>query len=134
MSSLWVYNIPIREADADPEKAAKVLLEAARLLKSGESLPYELAIYLADAFELAMSKLPEERGIALARELNLAALNRRRKNIDPEWLLRPEYLRLSETQAKKKIANEYGISESSALKAFKEAKEMDRQESNDRLS
>jgi hypothetical protein len=115
-------DIPLTEAQADPEKAAECLRRAAAYLRSGKPMPSALAMYLADAFEAAMLKPIGIRAKALALELNLSALNRRPVNVDHDWL--GEYLDMSETSAKKLIAEEYGISQSKALHLLKFAKAM----------
>jgi hypothetical protein len=67
----------IQQASADPEEAARVLLIAAEYLREHKPLPYQLADYLADAFESAMAKAPEKRLAELGFELNLKSKNKR---------------------------------------------------------
>lgn len=122
------HDIPINQAEADPEMAAECLLRAAKYLRSRSPMPSDLANYLADAFEAAMLKPVEMRGRALALELHLTALNRRPVNVDPDWL--GEYLDMSETKAKKLIATEFGISQSTALRLLKMVKAFREQDEN----
>jgi hypothetical protein len=63
----------------DIESAAKVLLIAARYLKSGELMPKPLAEHLAGAFEASMNKPVDQRLSALGLELNMTVGNSRRK-------------------------------------------------------
>lgn len=70
-------NKAIEQASADPEAAARVLLIAAEYLRQHKPLPYQLADYLADAFEAAMAKAPEKRLADLGFELNLKSRNKR---------------------------------------------------------
>lgn len=72
----------IRQARADPEEAARVLLIAAEYLREHKPLPYLLADYLADAFEAAMAKSPEKRLAELGFELNLKSKNKRPHRLD----------------------------------------------------
>ena len=72
----------IYAAPANPDKAAEVLMLTARLLRSGEPIPAQLAQYLADAFEASMVKPLEIRAKSLTLELNLTALNRRPNPFD----------------------------------------------------
>ena len=68
----------IRLAPASTEYAVKVLMLAADLMRKRQPLPYELADYLAGAFEAAMAKKQDtEKVKSLALELNLSALNAR---------------------------------------------------------
>lgn len=76
-----LVNFPISDAihaaPADPEQAAKVLLLAARLMRDRRPMPYELADYLANAFEKSIDKPIELRVQNLAFELNLKSRNKR---------------------------------------------------------
>lgn len=67
-------------AKSDPEKAAEVLRFAAKYLKTQGSMPYPLAMFLADAIEKAMAKASMMRGSELLKNLNLQASNRRPKS------------------------------------------------------
>lgn len=68
----------LRLAEADPEEAAKVLLLAAEYLRSGQRMPSQLAVFVADAFEAAMSQPQNLRAKALTDWLYLSAKNKRR--------------------------------------------------------
>lgn len=74
-------NFPVSEAIArapsDPDAAAQVLLLAEDILRTGKTMPLELARYLADAFGAAMRKPVDLRAKELAFELNLRARNKR---------------------------------------------------------
>ena len=110
-------------ADADPEQAAVVLREAAGFLRKGEPLPYPLALFLADAFEKAMRMAPSVRGSELLFNLKLKATNRRKVAANFEHVGRDfEQCRsenMSVMNASLKIAERYGISESSATRLHK---------------
>lgn len=67
-------------AKSDPEKAAEVLRFAAKYLKTQGSMPFPLALFLADAIEKAMTKASMMRGSELLKNLNLQASNRRTKS------------------------------------------------------
>lgn len=74
-------NFPVSEeiarAPSDPDAAARVLLLAEDILRTGKTMPLELARYLADAFGAAMRKPVDLRATELAFELNLNARNKR---------------------------------------------------------
>jgi hypothetical protein len=110
-------------ADADPEQAAEVLREAAGFLRKGEPLPYPLALFLADAFEKAMRMAPSVRGSELLLNLKLKASNRRKVIANFEHVGRDfEQCRsdnMSVMNASLKIAEQYGISESSVTRLHK---------------
>lgn len=67
-------------AQSDPEQAAEVLRFAAKYLKTQGSMPFPLALFLADAIEQAMAKASMMRGSELLKNLNLQASNRRPKS------------------------------------------------------
>ena len=48
-------------SEADPKQAAIVLRIAAEYLKNGETMPFTLALFLADAFDRAMMMAPSVR-------------------------------------------------------------------------
>ena len=113
-------NFPISDviglAPADAEKAAEVLLLAAKLLRDRQPLPYELADYLADAFEASMNKTPELRVKHLAFELNLHAKNKRPSKI--QWIDAYRIMvangDLSRSKQINLISKKYHVSESHA--------------------
>ena len=111
-------------ADADPEQAAVVLREAAGFLRKGEPLPFQLAIYLADAFERSMSKVPSVRGSELLINLRLKANNRRRVAVNLEYLGRDFEKclnsKMSVLEAQLHVGELYKISESTAKRLFDE--------------
>jgi hypothetical protein len=111
-------------ADADPEQAAVALREAAGFLRKGEPLPFELAIYLADAFERSMSMAPSVRGSELLINLRLKANNRRRVAVNFEYLGRDfeECLnsKMSVLEAQLHVGALYKISESTVKRLFDE--------------
>ena len=111
-------------ADADPEQAAVVLREAAGFLRKGEPLPFELAIYLADAFERSMRMAPSVRGSELLLNLGLKANNRRRVAVNFEYLGRDfeECLnsKMSVLEAQIHLGELYKISESSVKRLLDE--------------
>lgn len=106
--------------DADPEQAAVVLRMAAGYLRKGEPLPFPLALFLADAIEKAMRKAPSVRGSELLLNLKLKANNRRKVAANFEYVgrdfeeCRSENLSVLKTSLK--IAERYGISESTAIR------------------
>jgi len=106
--------------DADPEQAAVVLRIAAGYLRKGEPLPFPLALFLADAIEKAMRKAPSVRGSELLLNLKLKANNRRKVAANFEHVgrdfeeCRSENLSVLKTSLK--IAERYGISESTAIR------------------
>ena len=110
-------------ADADPEQDAVVLREAAGFLIKGEPLTYPLALFLADAFEKAMRMAPSVRGSELLLNLKLKATNRRKVAANFEHVGRDfEQCRsenMSVMNASLKIAEQYGISESSVIRSHK---------------
>lgn len=109
--------------DADPEQAAVVLRMAAGYLRKGEPLPFPLAFFLADAIEKAMRKAPSVRGSELLLNLKLKATNRRKVAANFEHVGRDfEECRsenMSVMNACLKIAEQYGISESSVTRLHK---------------
>ena len=111
-------------ADADPEQAAVVLREAAGFLRKGEPLPFQLAIYLADAFERSMSKVPSFRGSELLINLRLKANNRRRVAVNLEYLGRDFEKclnsKMSVLEAQLHVGELYKISESTVKRLFDE--------------
>lgn len=62
---------------SDPNQAAEVLRIAAKYLKNQAEMPYPLALFLADAFDRAMSKASGMRASELLINLNLKSNNRR---------------------------------------------------------
>lgn len=112
----------ISSAPSDPEAAAAVLLQAVGYLRRGKPLPENLARYLADALEAAALKPGPQRGAALATELHLTAGNRRPAG-DPLAIGQAfgALIDAGESQngAKAQIAADFGISESTALRAWK---------------
>ena len=106
--------------DADPEQAAMVLRIAAGYLRKGEPLPFPLALFLADAIEKAMRKAPSVRGSELLLNLKLKVNNRRKAAANFEHVGRDfEECRsenMSVLKTSMKIAERYGISESTAIR------------------
>lgn len=117
-----VSHEAISSAPSDPEAAAALLLQAVGYLRRGEPLPENLARYLADALESAALKPAPQRGAALAIELHLAAGNRRPAG-DPLAIGQAFGALIdageSQNAAKAQIAVNFGISESTALRAWK---------------
>ena len=109
--------------DADPEQAAVVLRIAAGYLRKGEPLPYPLALFLAEAFEKAMRKAPSVRGSELLLNLKLKANNRRKVAVNFEHVGRDfeecRSEKMSVLKTSLKIAERYGISESTAIRLHK---------------
>lgn len=100
-------NFPVSDAihaaPADPEQAAKVLLLAAKLMRDRQSLPYQLADYLADAFEASMVKPVDLRVPNLAFELNLHSRNKRPSKFG--WLATHRILVANEGKHRREIIN-----------------------------
>ena len=118
----------LSRADSDPDAAAEALLIAAEYLRAGTPPPRDLADHLAGAIEASMRKPRDKRGAALLLELKLTARNRRpaadwfavgaafERLVDDEAL--------TDSTAKMKVAQDFHISESTALayvKAYRKA-------------
>jgi len=109
-------------SESDPQQAAEVLRIAAKYLRSGEKLPLALALFLADAFERAMSKASMVRGSELLINLNLKAMNKRpaanfeyvgsqlQKRIDSE---------IPRQRALKEVAEKYNIDKKTVQRMHK---------------
>ena len=127
-----------RKAEHDPQGAADLLLLAAEYIRSGEPLPSQLADYLAGAIEASMGKPPEHRNAAFLAELRLTNGNRRAAADWFEVGMAFDALidsGLSQNQAKAQIAAEMDVSESTAVRMYKqwinaneEASQIDRDE------
>lgn len=112
----------ISSAPSDPEAAAAVLLIAVGYLRRGEPLPENLARYLADALESAALKPAPQRGRALALELHLEAGNRRPAGNTLAIGQAFDALMCdgtSQNEVRAQIAADFGISESTAVRAWK---------------
>ena len=100
-----LVNFPISDAilaaSADPEQAAKVLLLAARLMRDRQPLPYQLADYLANAFEKSIDQPIELRVQNLAFELNLKSRNKRPSKFG--WLAAHQIMVASEGKSRSEI-------------------------------
>jgi hypothetical protein len=111
-------------ADRDPDAAAEALLIFAARLREGRELTPDLVDYVAGAIEASMGKPQKKRGPALLRELNLTAGNRRPTNVDHiaagrDFDALVESGR-SQNSAAAQIAADFGISETTATKFWKE--------------
>lgn len=115
----------MHDAEADPDGAARLLLIAAKYLRRDEPLPTMLRLYLAEAFERSMMKSKPYRNKALLRELRLMTAGRRK--VKTPWLDSPgEYFYwlvesgVSQNAAAAQISADYGISESTAVRLWRE--------------
>lgn len=125
--SLYV-NFPVSEAirlaPADAEQAAVVLRLAAALMRRRQSLPHELADYLAGAFESSMAKPQESRVQELAHELHLKARNRRPAKagwIDAYSVMQ-ENPGMRQSDLARAIVGRFGVSMSTAKRLLEEAR------------
>lgn len=112
----------LRRAKADPDAAAKALEIAAEYLRAREPLPHDLADWLADAFESAAAKPPENRADMLAMELLLRSLNRRPARAD--WIDVGQFVddhpAESERQRLLAACTAFNISETTARRLLKQ--------------
>lgn len=110
-------------SDSDPREAAEVLRIAAEYLREGKEMPQPLAWFLADAFDRAMKKAPSVRGSELLINLKLKALNRRpvKANWEQVGISLSELIdkKMPMLQAKMKVAEDFGISESTVSRLYK---------------
>ena len=110
-------------SDADPKEAAEVLRIAAEYLREGKQMPRSLALFLADAFDRAMRKAPSVRGSELLLNLKLKTSNRR--PVKANWeqvgscLIELIDKKIPMLQAKMKVAEDFGISESTVSRLYK---------------
>lgn len=97
--------------------SARILLEFARMVKSGERVPSPLLGWLADAAEASMHKFPENQGNELLIELGLKSRGGRPSATLPP----PRLLRMERASAKirgkpgatvRALAKKYGVSTS----------------------
>jgi hypothetical protein len=110
-------------SDADPEAAAEVLRIAAGYLRDGKKMPQPLAWFLADAFERAMRTSSSDRRSALLINLKLQRMNRRpvKANWEEVGCSLSEMFdkKIPMLQAKEKVAEDFGISESTVSRLYK---------------
>lgn len=112
-------------AQSDPDAAAKALTIAADYLRQGKELPIDLRYFLANAITTAMAQRPGKRGPTLLEELHLKSKGRRpvkRKWLDDPgaamyWLIEGGE---SQNEASSQTAADYGISESTAIRLYRE--------------
>lgn len=116
----------IQSANQSIDNAALLLRLAARILRQGKEMPENLAIYLADAFEVAAYKPAPDRGKMLVRELHLSALNRRPLDVDSSAVAGHFsyclHEGLSQNEAKLETSEKFRVSPSSALNIWKKFK------------
>lgn len=107
---------------SDPNKAAEVLLIAAKYLKGREMMPDALAYYLADAFERAMKKASVFRGSQLLMNLHLEVHHRRvAANFEYVGFDLDQLLQSNKPKGKAilEIGEKYGISEPTVKRMYK---------------
>jgi hypothetical protein len=107
---------------SDPNKAAEVLLIAAKYLKGREMMPDALAYYLADAFERAMKKASVFRGSQLLMNLHLEVHHRRvAANFEYVGFDLDRLLQAKEQKGKAilDIGEKYSLSESTVKRMYK---------------
>lgn len=111
-------------APSDPRAAAWVLLVAAKYLRSGEKMPHDLRCYLADAFDRSMKKSAPYRNKALLLALHLSSSGRRPVKVSYldtgqafDALIESGE---SPNSAKSQVAADFGISESTAVRQWKQ--------------
>lgn len=113
-------------ADSEARTAPDAMRIAAGYLRRREPLPPILADYLADAFEVAAAKSEDRQAEALALELGLMALNRRRTAVRP-WevaLFVEDAQGPTERQRILAAADHFGIAETTARRLLKEGRAM----------
>lgn len=117
----------VSAADSDARTAGDALRIAAGYLRRREALPPVLADWLADAFEVAVLKPQEYQTEALALELGLMALNRRRAAVRP-WevamFVDDEDNGNTERQRILAAADRFGIAETTARRHLKGGREV----------
>jgi len=107
---------------SDPNKAAEVLLIAAKYLKGYEMMPDALAYYLGDAFERAMKKASVFRGSQLLMNLHLEVHHRRvAANFEYVGFDLDRLLQAKEQKGKAilDIGEKYSLSESTVKRMYK---------------
>jgi hypothetical protein len=111
-------------AERDPHAAVEALIILAAYMREGRELTPDIVEYFAGAIEASKGKPPKEFGAALLRNLNLTAGNRRPVNVDERNLGRAfdDLMASGESQnaAATQIAVAFGISESTAVRLWKE--------------
>lgn len=115
----------LAKVGTDPEAAAQLLLIASGYLDSRKPLPEALADHISKTFRLVASAHRDERAAELAQLLGLVVVGASRKRINPVEVatLIANNESSSETNLKKRVAKDQGVSESTALKHVKAAKE-----------
>ena len=114
----------LRLAPASSDGAVQALLIAAEYFRKREALLGQLADYLADAIECSMHKDQDYRNAALLRELYLTAENRRPVRAS-DLSVAQDVIELiddcgySQNKATKEVAENYGISASTAKRMYK---------------
>jgi hypothetical protein len=116
----------ILAATANPDAAAKVLLIAARHLRTGRPMPDNLRSFLASAFEVSMTKRKSLRGPSLLKELMLTYGNKRPSDVSI-YSVGNDFQRLidqgvSQNKAASEVADKYEISVATARRKWKEWK------------
>jgi hypothetical protein len=123
-----------RNADSDPEAAARGLLVVAKRLREGRELKPDILNFLAGGIERAMAKPQKERGPALLREFKLTYGGRRPSKVS--WIDVGRAFEQLTASGKKRseaigeIADTYKIDESTVVRFLVTYKEVD--EENDR--
>lgn len=115
----------------DPRAAAELLGIAADYLEADKPLPRNLARHLAVSFRRAIDQPSAERATTLAVDLGLAALGKGGRPSKPvdylqvKAMIEHEYAEnggISETAASKRVAEEFGVSRTTALKHVRPAR------------
>ena len=115
----------VEGSDSEAKTAADALRIAADYLRRREPMPPVLADYLADAFEVATMKPEAYQVEALALELGLMALNRRRASVRP-WVVAlfvdDEASGNTERQRILAAMDRFGVAETTARRFLKEGR------------
>jgi len=115
----------------DPRAAAELLGIAADYLEAGKPLPRNLARHLALSFRRAVDQPSAERATTLTVDLGLAALGKGGRPAKPvdhfqvRSMIEREYAEndgISEKAASKRVAEEFGVSPTTALKHVRPAR------------
>jgi len=110
-------------AASDPQQAAQVLRIAAGYLKKLEPLPSALALFLGEAFEMAMKRPTTSRGSDLLLNLHLKVTHRRPK-ANFEWVggdvERLIQAKVTKGEAIIRVGETYEINESTVKRMHKD--------------
>lgn len=115
----------IQQIGINENAGVEVLKIAAEYLTTRERMPDELADFIAKSFKTAASQYRDERISQLGYDLGLTKVGASSKKIHPldVAIMVTRDKQVSETQLKKEIAKKCNVSESTALKQIKKAKD-----------